>query len=482
MLLLLVVLVVALLALGLPRLIGSYLLTPDFIEARIVGPLKEASGREVSLGSIELGLGGLSLAGLEVGEDPRFGPGIPFLSIDRLDIGLDWLALILRRQVSAASVAAEGLAVKLRRQPEGRLSVAALSERLSSGSSNSPDWSLAKISIRKGSLSLSDTDGRVLASFDGLDLRAQGLLGPQRRDLSVSVTTSHLSFGRLVAESASLRGRLAGKALSISEGEMRLAGGQASFEASLLSGTQQRFAGSVSVRDIDLSELAAMLLDNSELDLSGSLSGKTELRSEAGDLPRLAKGLVGQGEVTINKGRIRGSKGLRTLARAVGLEQLAVLALEDSGGEFEIADRRLSSPRLLFGGKDTRLIMKGSVGFDTSLDLEAWVGVGPGIERSWLSVGSLLPYMRDKEGWTNIAVAIVGTLKQPRVTVPTRALAERMIHLVPDAASLIIRKSGDATGTIIKEGVGLPATILKGGREGLQTIVDEIERVLEGGR
>ena len=210
------------------------------------------------------------------------------------------------------------------------------------------------------------------------------------------------------------------------------------------------------------------------------MAGTLDLASEGTARTELLDNLSGHGQMLINAGRINGSKGLRTLASAVGFDELTTLDLNKSGGEFKIDGRRVSSQRMLLGNDKARLIMKGSVGFDTSLDLQAWVGVGPGAERSWLSVGSLLPYMRDKDGWTNIAVAIKGKLRQPKVAVPTRSLAERMLQLVPDAAELIIKEGSHATGTILKEGVALPGAILREGAEGIGSVLEGIERVLEG--
>ncbi len=476
--LLFLVLAVAALAMVLPRLVGRYLLTPDLIEARIVRPFEEASGRSISLDSLEFGLGGLRFSGLTVGEDPSFGAERPFLEAERLEVRLDWLALFLRRQVSGASVAADGVSVELRRGADGRLALASLFDELSARDTGDrpASWSLVRISIRNGRISLSDDSGTVLSGLDGLELDARGILGPERRDLSVRAKAERASHRRLVSKDLSLRARLAGQAVSISGAELTVAGGRADFEASLLSGEQRRFAASLSVRDIDLSRLVPMLSTNKELNIDGSLSGKLDLRSEGAPTESMA----GEGQIDIPHGRISGSKGLRTLAAAVGVEELATLELENAGGSFEIGDGRVSSERMLLGGKDARLIMKGSVGFDSSLDLQAWVGIGPGAERAWLSVGSLLPHMRDKEGWTNIAVAIRGKLRHPRVTVPTRALAETMVQLVPNAAELIIKGGSDATGTIIREGVSLPGTILKEGAEGIRSVLDELERVLEG--
>ncbi|MFP6609236.1 MAG: AsmA family protein [Deltaproteobacteria bacterium] len=481
-LLLVAVLVVAAMAIVLPRLVGRYLLTPDFIEARIIAPLEETIGRDVSIGAFELGIGGLRVSELVIAEDPGIVSDGPFVAVERLELRLDWLALVFRRQVSGAALIVDRPVVILRRQRDGPFGVTALVERMTDGRGKTPggSWSVARISIHNGSLETRDSQGRSDTKVEDLGLEARGMLAPERRDLSIRVHTGRVRSGRLTMSSSELKARIAGPALSISEGKLALAGGSAAFEAGLLSGQRQRMSASIKATDIDLAAVTAMLSANPKVALEGTMAGTLDLASEGTARTELLDNLSGHGQMLINAGRINGSKGLRTLASAVGFDELTTLDLNKSGGEFKIDGRRVSSQRMLLGNDKARLIMKGSVGFDTSLDLQTWVGVGPGAERSWLSVGSLLPYMRDKDGWTNIAVAIKGKLRQPKVAVPTRSLAERMLQLVPDAAELIIKEGSHATGTILKEGVALPGAILREGAEGIGSMLEGIERVLEG--
>ena len=481
-------LVLLVLLVAAPIVVVRYFLTPEWINSRLLPPLEQRIGRDLEVEALSLGLGRASLTGVTISEDPRFAPAAstPFVSVERLTVVLD-LSSLLQRRLVVSKLLLEGPSLRVVRDHSGELNFSSLggSRRDRTSRRDRPSrLELESLRIDGGHLVLIDNRGGGeprRTELEGLDLVAAGKLSSEPREL----------VGRLSIERGSVRGlALAGLeaelslvdgVLRISGMEMGVAGGRLRLNVrSKLSG-DRAFGATLELDDVSLAKLRAELRPDSPLRPSGELDFELELRGAGSDRDAMLTKLEGSGEIDIAAGRIEGSPALRTAGKLTGIKGLGELELRDAGGRFTISGGRVASDRLMLGGSQARLVVMGSVGFDRSLDLEAWVGVAPGARRELLAPGILLPYLEDKEGWTNIPVAITGTVAEPRMAIPTRAIAQTMLTLIPDTAGRIVSEGSSATERVLKEGIDLPGTILREGAERMRAILDELEQVLEGG-
>jgi hypothetical protein len=294
----------------------------------------------------------------------------------------------------------------------------------------------------------------------------------------------HLEVGKVRIRTVEVTGleadlRLADDKLELDRLLAQVAGGQVTLRAKVdLAKVGLAYQGSLSIDDVQLSQMASY--SQRPIAAKGQASLSLNLAGRGTRLPEAWEQLEGSGELHIPEATVTGSPFMRAVADITGINGFERFNMKNSGGRFDIRRGRIRTSRMVFGNDSARLLLMGSGGFDTSIDAEAWVGVGPKAQRELLSVGTLMPYMKDDEGWTNIPVAIKGTLAKPKVSIPPRVLAETMIHLIPDATGRILRESGKATDNILKGGADLPVAILREGAKGVKTIFDTLERILEG--
>ncbi|MCG8670455.1 MAG: AsmA-like C-terminal region-containing protein, partial [Pseudomonadales bacterium] len=198
------------------------------------------------------------------------------------------------------------------------------------------------------------------------------------------------------------------------------------------------YEGSAELSNADLTALLEPFARESWGDSAGLAELEFTFSGEGMTKAETLAALVIDGTVTVDHGHVYGSTLFAEISDATGIDEFHALDITRCGGQLSIADQRVSSPRLVLGGNDARLIATGSVGFDASLDLEVWVGFGPETERRIFSRGILLPYVTDRHGWTNIPTIVTGTIGEPKVRVAYDAYPGTAVRAVPDAAGRIV--------------------------------------------
>ncbi len=218
-----------------------------------------------------------------------------------------------------------------------------------------------------------------------------------------------------------------------------------------LTNVELPYKGQLEVRDTDVEQLTAPFWDESWGALTGKLEFDASVQGSAADTERIAENMRGGGKLTLDGGSFTGSPVLRALATVAQVPAIADLDLVASGGAFTIADGKVSTQRMLLGDPKRRVVFVGDVGMDGALALEARIGTAPG-EPSPLggAAGAIAPFLLESsDGWSELPLAVGGTMDAPRPALPTRSLTEKAGQLVPKLLNSLLggEKPAAETGT-----------------------------------
>ncbi len=154
------------------------------VRAMVIDAARRQLGRDVRLERIDVGLRGLTLRGLSVSESPDFAAGT-FLSAGLVRVRPSWRAL-LRRKLVVATVAAEGLSVRVVRRAGGDFNFSSLASSAAPTAASAPPSGAAadaaEFDVRRVLVTGAEIEYRDAAAGTGwnisdLDLDVDGL-GP----------------------------------------------------------------------------------------------------------------------------------------------------------------------------------------------------------------------------------------------------------------------------------------------------------------
>ena len=292
----------------------------------------------------------------------------------------------------------------------------------------------AHIDVEALDLDLLGHPPRVRDEYGPLDLgnvRLDAEIGAKRirlwkLDYADATATAKLQRNQIVVS------RIHG---SISEGDLELSGvvdlGKKGFA----------YQGQGAFRQVETGLFARTYLppDVGQISGTGSASFEFNLTGTKGE--SALSSLALDGYVALHSGLVHESKLLHKIAHTTGVQEFEHPDLTRCGGDVHIAGKRATTERLVVGGTDTRVFLVGGVGFDSSLDVQVWLGFSPDIKRSIFSRGIFLPYIADDKGWTYVPFTAKGTLKDPQIETTPEAVRSTAIRAIPDAAERIVRES-----------------------------------------
>jgi hypothetical protein len=151
------------------------------VRALVVDAARRQLGREVRLERIGVGLRGLTLRGLSISESPDFSAGT-FVSADLLRVRPGWRAL-LRRKLVVASVAAEGLSVRVVRRADGAFNFSNLASSAPSagaapapaGAAPSAEFDVRRVLVTGSQIEYEDKSGGSSWNASEVGLDVEGL-------------------------------------------------------------------------------------------------------------------------------------------------------------------------------------------------------------------------------------------------------------------------------------------------------------------
>ena len=205
--------------------------------------------------------------------------------------------------------------------------------------------------------------------------------------------------------------------------------------------------------------------------VSGSGSAAFEFSLAGTKKDSALDSLALDGYVALHSGQVRESRVFKHIAKSLGVDEFKELELTRCGGDVHILGRRVSTERLVLGGTDARVLIVGSVGFDSTLETQVWLGFSPGTERNIFSRGILLPYVTDDKGWTYVPFVTTGSVKDPNIKIADEAIRTTAIRAIPDATERIVREGSK----LVPGG----EAIVGGGIDAVKYILGGLGRVLQ---
>ncbi|MFW6081886.1 MAG: DUF748 domain-containing protein, partial [Desulfosalsimonas sp.] len=206
----------------------------------------------------------------------------------------------------------------------------------------------------------------------------------------------------------------------------RVAGGDAKADASINLGQKEmEYMGNIAVDSVSSGEIMSALypeysgLVSGIAGLEGSFSGKG-IRAED-----IRKTLTGSSDYRFADGRISGGDLTGQLASLLGASRLKTLDFDMFSGNL-----RIDSGKIQIDGdydsKDVRMKPSGTIGMDGSLDINLNLRLAPDLSAS-ISQDSLLGRaLGDREGWTQVPVAVSGSVSGPKLSLDRSGLRQQL--------------------------------------------------------
>jgi hypothetical protein len=331
---------------------------------------------------------------------------------------------------------------------------------------------------------------QIAAGSEGTEARDYGPVDTGRLDAEVAVTLDRLRFRNIDFLNARVKASVRNSTIEIAALESGIEnGGTASLSGNVV---LDRLGFAYAARlDIDGADHGVLLRSVAKPNW-GTRSGRTDVRltmSGAGTkwttiMPNLSAELG----VVVHDGNIKNAEFMNLLANETGIDGFRDMDLLESGGVIRIANSRISTKKLTLGSDKARVLAKGSIGFDESLDMKIKLGFGPDSQRRILSKGVLLPYKHDENGWTNIPLIVTGTFSDPDITIASSALASTAVNAVPDATKRLGKESAKMTRAITDKAADVmpkPAgDLLRGAQNATERVIGgtygSLEKLVRG--
>ncbi|MFH1406851.1 MAG: AsmA family protein [Candidatus Omnitrophota bacterium] len=141
----------------------------------------------------------------------------------------------------------------------------------------------------------------------------------------------------------------------------------------------------------------------------------------------------GEGWVRIRNGYLWESPILSELAGIVYLPLQAQVVFKDAAATFRVRDQRIHSDDATLISDEMRLVAKGSVGFDTTLDCDIGLNLAGGLAES-LNLTRLGTFLVTETGELLMDLQLKGTLAKPRFVKklkPEKLLKEKILKQIP---------------------------------------------------
>jgi AsmA protein len=145
----------------------------------------QALGRQVQLGDLSLSLlsGSLAASNLSIADDPKFSSS-PFLTAKSLKVGIEILPLIFSKTLNVTGVTIENPEVTLLHNAAGQWNFSSLGgasaktarpQTPASSSAAAPDFSVAKFTLKDGSITIGSISSKKRSTYDHVDATASSV-------------------------------------------------------------------------------------------------------------------------------------------------------------------------------------------------------------------------------------------------------------------------------------------------------------------
>jgi type II secretion system protein N len=264
-----------------------------------------------------------------------------------------------------------------------------------------------RVSVKDGDFTFLDQDGKLVASFAGVDFRtnirsAQALHG----DTKVAKISLR---DRFFLDQLRSPLRYEPDVLELSKISARVADGEVNgYFAMQPEAEDSPFTTSVNFRDV----LADQIVENAggpKGIVKGKLEGSFQASGKTGD----PDALNGKGEIFLRDGRVQQYRLLVLLGQILQIEELQELHLEQADAKYHLSPGLVTIEELVLRSPNIRLTASGTVAFDGRLQLNSQLAINDRIR------GQLFRAMRDnfrpidERGYSAIEFQVGGTVERP---------------------------------------------------------------------
>jgi len=153
-----------------------FLVNADSFRPTIESQLQSSLGRQVTIGGLSLSLlaGGVTAKDVSISDDPAYSK-TPFLKAQSLAVGVKLLPLIFSRSVQVTSITIDRPELMLVHSASGQWNFSSLgSGKKSPGSSPAPNFSVEKLKITNGRVTVQKTGGKP-SVYDDVNVTASNI-------------------------------------------------------------------------------------------------------------------------------------------------------------------------------------------------------------------------------------------------------------------------------------------------------------------
>ncbi len=161
---------------------APFLIPVNQFRPTIEAKASAALGRQVQLGSLSLSLlsGSLGADNLSIGDDPKFSSN-PFLTAKSLKVGVEILPLILHKTINVTGITIDSPQVSLLRNAAGQWNFSSIGGSSANAATPSapsgppPEFSIAKLELKNGSIVIGSTASKKQSTYDNVDITVTDL-------------------------------------------------------------------------------------------------------------------------------------------------------------------------------------------------------------------------------------------------------------------------------------------------------------------
>lgn len=151
--------------------------------------------------------------------------------------------------------------------------------------------------------------------------------------------------------------------------------------------------------------------------LSGVVAGGTSLEGRFSGkgiaLADIRRHLSGKSRFAITGGRIAGNELVKGLAGTLGLENRDYLEFDKFAGTLRIVSGKVEIAAD-YESRQIKMHPSGTVGLDGSMNISLDLSLAPGVFRGLAADSPLTRFLADSQGWTQVPLALSGTVFRPR--------------------------------------------------------------------
>ena len=265
-----------------------------------------------------------------------------------------------------------------------------------------------RVNLTDGTLRFLDSNGRPVASFEGVNFRSNFRSGEALRgDASIARTSLRNRF-YLEQLEASLK--YDATELELSEITARAGEGEITGKYSMQPGeANSPFNVLVKFRDVQADKIVADA-GGPEGMIKGRLEGHLSAHGKTAD----PNALAGTGEIYLREGQVRKYSLLVALGQILQIDELTQLRFEDAHVKYHIEPGVVTIDELLLRSPNIRLSAVGTISFSGKLRLDSQLAINDSIR------GQLFRPIRDnfeptdQQGYSAVAFKVTGTVERPK--------------------------------------------------------------------